>query len=141
MPQAQQFSQIWDLCRNTVCNINFHYRTNSVNMTKFFNKFYRTSCFLAHFWSIFPIFGAENFAAPCQLMILFQENIRIDGRTGRQKDRRKDRQTLFYRVLPATAGDPKRNSGTGNFANTLRTLFLTEHLWATISGNCLQRRI
>ena len=28
----QKFSQIWDLCRNTENNINFHYRTNSVKI-------------------------------------------------------------------------------------------------------------
>ena len=28
----QNFSQIWDLCRNTVNNINFHYRSNSVKI-------------------------------------------------------------------------------------------------------------
>ena len=30
MSQKQNFSQMWDLCRDTAGNMNFHYRTNSV---------------------------------------------------------------------------------------------------------------
>ena len=30
--QEQDFSQIWDLCRNIANNINFHYRTTSVKI-------------------------------------------------------------------------------------------------------------
>ena len=30
--QEQSFYQIWDMCRNTTNNVNFHYRTNSVKI-------------------------------------------------------------------------------------------------------------
>ena len=40
-------------------------------------------------------------------MIQFKENARTDGR----KDGRKDGQTLFYRILPATARGSKKLSG------------------------------
>ena len=44
-------------------------------MTKFFNKF-KKPCFLANFWSIFPILGAkknflENLALPCTTLYEF----------------------------------------------------------------------
>ena len=43
-------------------------------------------------------------------MIQFKENTRTDRRTEGQKDGwkngQKDRQTIFYRSLPATAGGP-----------------------------------
>ena len=34
----QDFSQIWDLCRNTANNINFRYRTNSVKNSQQIKK-------------------------------------------------------------------------------------------------------
>ena len=49
--QEPKFSQIWDFCRNTAKNINFHYRTNFVKINpKFFNKF-KKPC-------LWPIFGS-----------------------------------------------------------------------------------
>ena len=42
-------------------------------------------------------------------MIQFKENTWTDGRTERQTEGWKDRQTLFYRTLPATASGPKKN--------------------------------
>ena len=51
--QEQKFPKIWDLCRNTVNNINFHYRRNSVKISnQFFNK-YKKPCF----WPIFRPFS------------------------------------------------------------------------------------
>ena len=35
-----------------------------------------------------------------------QENLRMDRRTDGRTDGRRDRQTLFYRTLPAEAEDP-----------------------------------
>ena len=54
--RGQKFPQIWDLCSNTANNINFHCRTNSVKIIKFFNKF-KKPCF----WSIFQLFQAKEF--------------------------------------------------------------------------------
>ena len=55
--QKSDLFQIWYLCRNTVNNINFHYRTNSAKINdKVFNKF-KTP----YFWHIFPILEAKNF--------------------------------------------------------------------------------
>ena len=34
MSKEQKFSQIWDLCRNTTNNMNFHYRTNLANVNR-----------------------------------------------------------------------------------------------------------
>ena len=36
----------------------------------------------------------------------------MDGRTDGRKERRKDRQTPFYRILPAEAGGREKNRGT-----------------------------
>ena len=52
-----EFSQIWDLCRHTANNINFHYRRNSVETNdKIFQYIQKL-----YFWPIFPIFGKKNF--------------------------------------------------------------------------------
>ena len=97
--QEQEFSNVWDLCRNAGNNINSHYRPNSVQINdQFFNKL--KNLFLANFWPVFSVLGAINFfarnqalsrttsygfLAPCQiykkLMVKFQENARRDGRT------------------------------------------------------------
>ena len=34
LSQEPDFSQVWDLCRNTVNNINFHYRSNSIKINE-----------------------------------------------------------------------------------------------------------
>ena len=52
--QEPDFSHICDLYKDTVNNINFHYRINSEKVTKFFNKFKR--CYLTHF----PHFWGKN---------------------------------------------------------------------------------
>ena len=88
-------------------------------MTKSSNKL-KKSCF----WSIFPILCAKNvllenlvlsrttshgILAPCQNLEKINDAIprkHPDRRKDGQKDWRKDRRTLFYRTLPATAGDP-----------------------------------
>ena len=104
---GKKFSQIEDLCRNTENNIYFHYRTISVNInTKFFNKLKKT-LFLAHFWNIFPIFGADrillknlalsrttsySFLVLCQNLEKNNNTI-LRKRPDRRKDKRKDRKT------------------------------------------------
>ena len=51
--KEQTFSQMWDLCRNTANNINFHYRTNTVKINdQFFTKSKKP-----YFWSIFSFWG------------------------------------------------------------------------------------
>ena len=49
----QNFSQIWDLCRNTVNNINFHYRTNSIKINDNIFQYIQKTCF----WYIFGLFS------------------------------------------------------------------------------------
>ena len=89
--------------------------------------------FLAHFWSIFPSFGAKivflenlapsrttsyGFLEPCQDLEKTNNTIprkrpdrrkdgRTDGRTEGRMEGRKDGQTLFHRTIPTTAGVPK----------------------------------
>ena len=82
-------------------------------MAKFSNKL-KKPCF----WPIFPILGAKKiflalshtisyrFLAPCQNLEKVNDTIQRK-RLDRRKDGRTDRQTLFYRTLPATAGGPK----------------------------------
>ena len=97
-------------------------------MIKFSSKFKKT-LFLAHFGSIFPIFGVKKiflenpalssktsygFLARCQNLEKFNDTIqrkhpdrRKDGRTDERRDGRRDGQTLFHVTLPATTGGPK----------------------------------
>ena len=84
-------------------------------MNKFFNKF-KKPCF----WSIFGPFsqfgGKKNqavshttsyrFLAPCQNLEKTNDTI-PRKHPDTQKGRKKDRQNLFYRTLPANVGDPK----------------------------------
>ena len=114
-----RFLPVYDLCRNTANNINFHYTTNSVkiNLNPIFFKISLNSrhyfCSLA---GIFPQFlKQKKFFRKLQLchtqchkgphhhaniwgnlLIPFQENNRQAGQ--------KDGQTLFYRILLDTAG-------------------------------------
>ena len=63
--QEKDFSQIYDLCRNTANNINFHYRTNQVKINDWiFFKFKKP-----YFWSIFPTFGGKK--------VFFKKNLAI----------------------------------------------------------------
>ena len=57
--QEQHFSQIEDLYRNTVHNINFHYRTNSrkINDHNFLNS---KTLLLTNFWPTSPILGGQK---------------------------------------------------------------------------------
>ena len=83
---------------------------------------------MAHFWSIFSIFGAKKFClensalsrttshrflAPCQNLEKTNDTFqrkrphRLNGgMTDGRKDGRKHGQTLFHRKFPATAGGP-----------------------------------
>ena len=57
--QEPDFSQILDLCKNTINNINFRYRTNSKKIKdKFLNKFKKP-----YFSPIFSIFWAKRFCS------------------------------------------------------------------------------
>ena len=58
--QEPEFSQIWDLCRNTASNRNFHYRTNIVKINGNIFQYTQKLLFLAHFCLIFPIFEAKK---------------------------------------------------------------------------------
>ena len=85
--------------------LNFHYRTNSVKIiTKFFNIFKKTM-FLAHFWSIFPIFLSRTtsygFLASCQNLEKTNETI-PRKHPDRRKDGRTDRPYLIepFRLMP-----------------------------------------
>ena len=76
--------------------------------------------FLAHFGSIYPIFGAKKifvenpalahttsngFLAPCQNLEKVNGTIQRKC-PNRRTEGQKDGQTLFYRTLPATAAGP-----------------------------------
>ena len=54
--QEHQFSQIWDLCRNTANNLNFHYRSNPINWEN------------DPFWALFPNIGEKK---------IFPENLAL----------------------------------------------------------------
>ena len=106
------------MCRNTAININFHYRSNSVKMTKFSNKL-KKPCF----WPIsgpFSQFSGKKiffpetpalsrttsyeFLAPCQISEITNDTIprRAGGGTERRKDGRTDRPYFIgpFRLLP-----------------------------------------
>ena len=115
--QKLEFSQIWYLCSNTANNINFHYRTNPVKTNDKIFQYIQQTLFLP----IFPILGAKKFfldnpglscatsyrfLASCQNLEKNNDTIPRQ-RSDRQKERRKDGQTLFYRTLPANARGPK----------------------------------
>ena len=105
------------MCRNTANNINFHYRTNPVKINDKIFQYIQQTLFLP----IFPILGAKKFfldnpglscatsyrfLASCQNLEKNNDTIPRQ-RSDRQKERRKDGQTLFYRTLPANARGPK----------------------------------
>ena len=48
------------MCRNIANNINFHYKTNSVEINHQMFQYIQKNLLLAHFQSIFPILGATN---------------------------------------------------------------------------------
>ena len=122
-----EFSQIWDLCKNTANNINFHYRPNSEKiMSKFSNtlknpifcQFFEQKYFLQKIWpscaathgSLTPCWVSKKTNEPIPRKLLDgrmegQKDRRMEG----QKDRRKDRQTLIHRTLLTKAGGPIRS--------------------------------
>ena len=65
--QELEFSQIWNLFRNTANNIIFHYRTNLVKVNDKIFQHIQKILFLVHFCPIFPIFGADVFFLKIQL--------------------------------------------------------------------------
>ena len=96
--QKLEFSQIWDLFRNTTNNINIHYSTNSVKINDKIFQYIQKTLFLAHFpnfwgkkfffWKIqLSCTTSYGFLASRKLMIQFQENTQTDGRTDRTTDR------------------------------------------------------
>ena len=103
--QEQTFSQIWGLCGNTANNINFHYRSNSVKINDQISQQIEKILFFAHFWPIFPIFGAKKIfpeypalprttshgiLAPCQISEKANDAIprkRLDKWTNGKTDR------------------------------------------------------
>ena len=100
--QEPEFSQIWDLCRNTANDINLHYITNSVKINDKIFQCIQKNPFMAHF----PNFGDKKFCSGKSSsvmhnfiwvssimpkfrknMIQFQENAWTDGRTDGRTDR------------------------------------------------------
>ena len=122
-PISQEiYSQVWDLCNNTINNINFFCRPNSEKINAKFSNAIKKP----YSWPIFchfPHFGGKNFffqkirlfhaqyhmglpLTPCWVSEKTNEPIprkHLDGKT--------DGQTLIHRTLPSTAGGPKRNKG------------------------------
>ena len=92
--QEPNFSQVWDLCKNTAININFtdqfpkKLRTKFSNNLKngFFSPKIRLSC--TPHGPLSPCWVSEK------QMSQYQENFRMEG------------QTLIHRTLPATVGGP-----------------------------------
>ena len=100
--QKPEFSQIWDFSRNTANNINFHYRTNSVKID---DKLFQS------IWLSCTKSGSvmHNFISFSSIMPKFRKNWwynsrKMPGQMEGWKERQKDRQTLFFRTLPTTAG-------------------------------------
>ena len=58
--QEHKFSQIWDLCRNTGNNMNFHYRSNSVKINDQIFEEIEKNMFLAHFLGLFSQFWGKT---------------------------------------------------------------------------------
>ena len=113
------FSQACSFCRMLINRKNFHFtqipdKTNDV----IFLKSPKTM-FLGHFWPFLVIFAwwgffPKNLAvthnyiwAPNTMLSFRKTNEPILRKlTDRLKDGRKDKETLFYRTLPAKAGCP-----------------------------------
>ena len=111
--QEQHFSQIEDLYKNTVNNINFHYRTNSrtINDQNFLNS---KTLFLTHFWPTSPILGGKkcfpkksgmhNLIRFSSFMQKFWETSWSNSKkTTQQAAGWKDWHTLCHGTLPAIA--------------------------------------
>ena len=88
-------------------------------MTKFFYKFKKNvfGPFLGqHFPPENPALSCATlygFPAPCQNLGKTNDTIPRkgpDGQKDRRTERRKNRQTLFYRTLPVTTRGPKRHA-------------------------------
>ena len=58
--QKQNFSQIWDLCRNTANNVRFFYKTNSVKTNDQIFSWISNPPYLVYFQSISLIVGAKE---------------------------------------------------------------------------------
>ena len=117
-------------------------------MTKLFKK-NKKGMVLTHFWPILraKIFFLEylalshttshGFLAPCQNLentkTQFQENAQTEKWTEGRNDKRmqgwKDRQTLFYKTLPATASGP--NSFMNNFTHKYQYIFFANFMLFT----------
>ena len=108
LSQEENILQIWDLCRNTANNMNFHYRTNSVKMNdqnfSINSKNPISGPFLVHFpsfWGkkIFPRKSGstmQNFIQVYSTMSKFRKKLMMQFQClDRQKDGQKDRLTLF----------------------------------------------
>ena len=119
--QEPEFSQIWDLSRNTANIINSHYRTNSVKINDTIFQYIQKTAFgtFSQFWGGEKI-SLENpalshptsygYLASCQNLEKTNDTITRKC-LGRRKDGRmegrKDGQTLFHRTLLANTRGPK----------------------------------
>ena len=110
--------------QNTANNINFCYRTNSVEIndrifqhiqkTLFFGPFSQFLGKIFFFWKIrLSHTISYGFLASCQNLEKTNDTI-----PRKRPDRRKGGQALFYRTLPATAASP--TSGGEHLLSTLR---------------------
>ena len=106
---------------NTANNKNFHYRTNSVKINDKIFQYIQKTLFLAHFPRFFgqKFFSLENPALSRTTsygFLALRQNLEKTNDTiprkgpERQKNWRKDRQTLLHRTLPANARVQKRNN-------------------------------
>ena len=127
-------------------------------MTKFSNKF-KKPCF----WPIFPIFGAKRFflknralSRPTRHVPLTQcwvsektnepipwklTNRWKDGRVDGTTDGRIDRQTLFYRTLPATARGPIKALQSLRYINPVFSLLLIKNWYLASYGSLAYKYI
>ena len=109
--RESDFSQVWDLCKNTTNNINSE-KIQKKLMTKFSNKFKKP-----YFWPIFHIFWSKKIifsknSAPSRKTpqgllttswVLEKHNQPIPRKL---QDRRTDGWTLIHKTLPVKVGGP-----------------------------------
>ena len=128
------FSQAYSFPRMLMNHKNFHFtqtpdKTNDVILLKS-----PKTIFLGNFWP-FLSYGdffrknlavTHNYIWVPNIMLSFkkiisqsQENLWTDGRA----DRRRDRQTLFYRTLPTEAGESKNLSSASDWGQYIKSFF------------------